>query len=253
MSATVEQPPTRPAVACPRCGAEVPPERDWCLECGEAARTQILPARGWKLPIAIVVGVVLLAGVAAVVTFVQLSSDAGDAARLAQAPTTAPPAPTAPPPAATTTLPPGATPTAPTPPTVPPTPATPAPTGTVGTWPAGRTAYTVVLISSTSPTAARAAAQKLLGKSRGEPVGTLRSDDHPGLTPGYVVVFSGQYDTLVAAQRAAQGWHGMGSRGAYAKLVRAGGVNSGSGAPPPVAPTGAAPAPSGGGAAPATP
>lgn len=243
MSATVEHAPARPAVECPRCGAEVPPERDWCLECGEAARSQVLPARGWTVPIAIVLGVVLLVGVGAAVAFVALSGDAGDAARLAQSPTTttAPPAPTATPtttvpaapststpPVATTPTVPGATSTTP---TVAPAPAPVAPT-TLSSWPAGKTAYTVVLISSTSPPAARQAARKLLRQGGGQPVGTLRSDDFESLTPGYIVVFSGQYESLRAAQRAAEGWHGKGSPGAYAKLVSPTAPSGGGGTTP---------------------
>jgi hypothetical protein len=62
---------------CPRCGANVAPEQDWCLECGAPARTRLAPTPNWKAPIALVAVVVLLAGVALAFAFSSLTSDDG--------------------------------------------------------------------------------------------------------------------------------------------------------------------------------
>jgi hypothetical protein len=97
---------------CARCGANVAPEQDWCLECGAPARTRLAPTPNWRAPIALVAVVVLLAGVALAFAFTSLTSDDGKIA--ASTTTTAAPAqpsetsatPTVPnAPAATTTSP----------------------------------------------------------------------------------------------------------------------------------------------------
>jgi hypothetical protein len=62
---------------CPRCGANVAPEQDWCLECGAPARTRLAPTPNWKAPIALVAVVVLLAGLALGYAFTSLTSDDG--------------------------------------------------------------------------------------------------------------------------------------------------------------------------------
>jgi hypothetical protein len=73
---------------CPRCGANVAPEQDWCLECGAPARTRLAPTPNWRAPIAAVMAVVLVAGVALAFAFTSLTSDDGKVA--ATATTTAP-------------------------------------------------------------------------------------------------------------------------------------------------------------------
>jgi hypothetical protein len=75
---------------CPRCGANVAPEQDWCLDCGAPARTRLAPTPNWRLPVAAVVVVVLLAGLALAVAFTSLTRD--DGAVAATATTTAVPA-----------------------------------------------------------------------------------------------------------------------------------------------------------------
>ncbi|HEX6619468.1 MAG TPA: hypothetical protein VF024_07410 [Solirubrobacteraceae bacterium] len=74
---------------CPRCGATVGPEQDWCLECGAPARTRLAPTPNWRLPIAVGAVVVLLAGVALALAFTRLTRDDGNVVA-ATAPTTAP-------------------------------------------------------------------------------------------------------------------------------------------------------------------
>jgi hypothetical protein len=99
---------------CPRCGAGLGPEQDWCLECGAPARTRLAPTPNWRLPIAAVAVIVLLAGVALAFAFTRLTRDDGNvvAATAPTAPvqpneTATESIPTAPPAAATE---PGATP-----------------------------------------------------------------------------------------------------------------------------------------------
>ena len=60
---------------CPRCSAEVRPEQDWCLECGTAARTRLAPPASWRIPVAVVATIALIAGLAMAVAFVALTDD----------------------------------------------------------------------------------------------------------------------------------------------------------------------------------
>lgn len=62
---------------CPRCGANVAPEQDWCLECGAPARTRLAATPSWRAPIALVAVVTLLAGLALAFAFTSLTSDDG--------------------------------------------------------------------------------------------------------------------------------------------------------------------------------
>jgi hypothetical protein len=62
---------------CPRCGAYVPPEQDWCLECGAPARTRLAPTPSWRAPLAVLATVVLLAGLALALAFSDLTGKDG--------------------------------------------------------------------------------------------------------------------------------------------------------------------------------
>jgi hypothetical protein len=73
---------------CPRCGASVAPEQDWCLECGAPARTRLAPTPNWRAPVALVAVIILLAGAALAFAFTSLTSDDGNVA--ASATTAAP-------------------------------------------------------------------------------------------------------------------------------------------------------------------
>jgi hypothetical protein len=103
---------------CPRCGADVPHDQDWCLSCGLAARTRVAATPRWKIPLALAATVAALALAALAIAFVDLTKDP----ETVTAPATAPAVPTTPPAA---TVPPGTPPPATTPPvptvTVPPT------------------------------------------------------------------------------------------------------------------------------------
>jgi len=72
----------------------------------------------------------------------------------------------------------------------------------VGAWPAGRAAWTVVLASTDDDASARRRARELV--AGGTAAGVLDSDRYPSLRPGFAVVFSGEYPTRSAAERAAQ-------------------------------------------------
>jgi len=170
-------PPTPVERRCPRCGARLSAEQEWCLECGAAVGTRVAAPRGWRAPIAVVGALLALALIAVVLALVELSRQAEEVTQVAQTPT-----PTAAPPA------PAATP-------APAVPAAPA------EWPEGRTAWTVVLNSSGTREDAERLAADLVGK--GVPgVGVLDSDDFASLGPDSFVVFSGQYDNRRLAEEA---------------------------------------------------
>lgn len=105
------------SLRCPRCGATVGPEQDWCLECGAPARTRLAPTPNWQLPTVAIGAMVLLAGALLAFAFARLTGDEGTVA--GTTPTavvqTAPPPAIVPPPVITPT----ATTTAPAGPTVP--------------------------------------------------------------------------------------------------------------------------------------
>ena len=230
-------PPPGPATNCPQCGAAAEAGQEMCIVCG----SRITPAPfagarrgGWKLPaLAAALGVLLL-GTAAAFAVVELTEDdevkKGDVADLndnTQPSTPAPPADQAPP--GTT---PQTTPAPTTPPTTPETkpedlnpPGTTTPTppddsggGEIAEWPAGKTAYTVVLVSATSRNAADSKAEQAI--KRGIKAGVLRSDDFSTLRPGFWVVFAGQYDTSEQATRAADRYAEQGFGGGYPRQVK---------------------------------
>lgn len=64
-------------VACPRCSARVAPDQDWCLICGAAARTRLVRAPNWKVPVALLVSVVTASVIALALAFVALTGDGG--------------------------------------------------------------------------------------------------------------------------------------------------------------------------------
>jgi septal ring-binding cell division protein DamX len=204
--------PPATARACPRCGAPLAPDQEWCLSCGTAVSTRIAPTPRWRVPVVLVGTLLALLVAALILALVELSGDPQPVAKAPVGiPTPAAGAPAGDGGAAGATPTPAATPSVTPAPTVTPgaTPspgataapgATPAPTsGTLAVWPTGKSGWTVVLASSTS----RAEAER---KARARPgAGVLRSDDFTSLRKGYWVVFSGQYDSRKAAESAAEG------------------------------------------------
>jgi len=223
-------PPSGP-IACPQCGSPAEPGQEMCIVCGSRIAPPPGTQRSWRLPAALAGLGVLLIGTAIAFAVVELTQDdevkKNDVADLAPEPNPAPPAatpaPTTPPidqapqtiPPATRENPPGdpnAQPDEPTP--------TPAPDtgGSIAEWPAGKTAYTVVLVSATSRNAADAKAEQAI--KRGIKAGVLRSDDFSSLRAGYWVVFAGQYDTSEQATRAADRYAEQGFGGGYPRQVK---------------------------------
>ncbi|MDX6675845.1 MAG: hypothetical protein QOH11_3263 [Solirubrobacteraceae bacterium] len=180
---------TEPAsqLRCPRCGANLAPDQDWCLECGAAATTRIMRPPSWKLAAAIVLGVVAAVVVAVVIVVNALSGDAGRAAatpataRVATA--TAKPAPAAPTSTRATT---------------PTTASAPAAGGTIASWPRGKVGWTVVLATVSSRPAAEQRARDLI--ANGIKAGVLDTSrfniDASGAS---FVVFTGRFPSQAGA------------------------------------------------------
>jgi hypothetical protein len=100
------------------------------------------------------------------------------------------------------------------------TPTTTAPSG-VGSWPAGRSGYTVILASvaeSQGRSEADAIAQR--ATAAGLPgVGVLRSNDYSSLRPGWWAVYSGVYDSESEARAALPRAQSSGFPSAYPRHV----------------------------------
>jgi septal ring-binding cell division protein DamX len=200
-----ESPAAQPERSCPRCGASLRPEQEWCLQCGTGLGARVAAPRGWRLPVAVVGGLLALALIAVALAIVELSSDAEKVTT--QPVPAATPAPTAAPPAATTPAP-SATP-------APSTTPNPGANSGLGDWPAGKTGFTIVLESSSTRSAAQARGKELAGQ--GVSVGILDSSGYRTLTPNRFVVFSGQYATRAEAKSALAG---LKSRFAGAQVKR---------------------------------
>jgi hypothetical protein len=203
-----------------------------CIVCGSRiARGPVAGGeRNWRLPAALAGLGVLLIGVAIAFAVVELTSDdevkKDDVADLDPKPTTPAPAPAAPtapttpaptiPPATREPEDPSAAPDDPAS-TTPDTTPEPSSSGPAE-WPAGKTAYTVVLVSATNRNAADSKAEQAI--KRGIKAGVLRSDDFSSLRPGYWVVFAGQFDTSEEATRAADRYAEQGFGGGYPREVK---------------------------------
>jgi len=176
--------------ACPRCAHPLAPGQEWCLHCGAAATTRIASAPTWRGPLAAMIGVGLVALAALTLGFFALADDdrpASPAATPAPAVTEA--APTAAGPTGEETPAPTERPDA-------------ASTGEPAGWPAGRTAWTIVMDSSATRAAAVRRAQRLTAE--GLIVGVLDSSQFRSLPADEWIVFSGQYESSRAANQARQ-------------------------------------------------
>jgi hypothetical protein len=193
VTATETPAPAAPETAprrCPRCGAELRPDQEWCLNCGADVGSTIAAPPSWRGPVALVVALLVIAAIAVILALVELAGDAEQVTP--QQPGQATPAPTAQAPTATpsfdsTTIPPA-------------TGESPTGTPEIADWPDGKDAWTVVLESSSTREAAQSRANELA--SQGVPVGLLSSDGYSSIEPGKWVVFSGQYDSKRAADQA---------------------------------------------------
>ena len=228
---TMETPPTDPnAVApgpperrCPRCGSPLAPDQEWCLSCGAAAGTEVVEARGWRVPLYLGGGLAALAVIGVILAIVALASRKDE---VAQNPSPSPGASTAPPGATPSPLPTlTPAPSATTDPNVTPTPdagdqnvtptptpeasVTPEPTVDPGTgafpgWSGADGDYTVIIESAQSQSAAETVAQQAQDGGQTD-VGILNSDDYSSLNGGYYVVFLGSYTSKSDAEDALDG------------------------------------------------
>jgi hypothetical protein len=197
-------PPTPDERRCPRCGARLSTEQEWCLDCGAAVGTRIAEPRGWRASLAVVGVLLALALVAVILAIVEL---AGPAETITEVPQTPTPTPSAVAPTATPapSVEGEATPSVEGEATSTPT-ATPQGGGTaapadLAKWPEGRTAWTVVLNSSGTREDAERIAGELAGKGV-TGIGIIDSDDFESLGPDSFVVFSGTYEYEALADEA---------------------------------------------------
>lgn len=220
---TQERPEGAVAKECPTCASPLAQDQLFCLECGTRVGLAYRRPPSWRLPAAVVGGVVLLAGAGLAIALAELSDDAGEVAS-APAPTQQVTTPAAPgPPAGAGT----GEETAPAEedaegePEEPPAPDSGAGAdGEIAEWPADTSAYTVILLSGETRAAARARAGEAV--AAGVPAGVLRSDDYSSLNPGFWVVFGGEFDTQEEAQQEAERYASLGFPGGYARFVNGG-------------------------------
>jgi hypothetical protein len=218
-----------PETNCPRCGAQIEPLQEYCVDCGLRIRgTGVVPAlaSGWRRrlrwypgdwvwPSLLALIVAALSAAGAILWTRDASPSAGttvvgDTAPLPTVPTTT---------VAPTT---GAAPTVPTRTTATTAPPRPrAPRRTLVEWPEGRNGWTLVLLSlpvSSGKPAATARAREALRAGLPQ-VGVLDSAEYASLHPGYYVVFSGVYSSLGEAQDAVSRASSAGYENAYARRV----------------------------------
>lgn len=199
---------------CPRCGTPYDPGQEYCLQCG----LRIPVARGviavlssaWRRRLPWYPGdwvwpalLFLLIAAAGATLAILATQDNGESATKTRVGTTSPSGGTGTAPEQTTPTETGAEPPPPTGTEPIPPPPPPAPTGPVE-WPAGKSGYTVVLLSlpeSGGRGAALRQARKAIAAGLSE-VGALNSSEYSSLHPGYYVVFSGIYDTEAEARAA---------------------------------------------------
>jgi cell division septation protein DedD len=212
------QPGTR---RCPRCGAGLTEQQEWCLACGTAVGTRVVSAPGWRTPLYVLAAILLIAAIALAIAIIQLADDTGE---VQQNPPAASVTPTPSPiPTTTATVTPTITPEATIPeasgketPTATAT-ATPSGSGSADAeWPAGETGWTIVLASETSEDAARQRAEDLAASGIGG-VGVLAGSDYGSLDPDRWIVFTGVYDDQAEASAALDT---VDAKGAYIRRIQ---------------------------------
>jgi septal ring-binding cell division protein DamX len=220
-------PPAPPERRCPRCGSALAPDQEWCLACGAAADTEVVEARGWRVPLYLGGGLAALAVIGVILAIVALASRNDEVNPTptpvaSAAPPGATPAPSTVPLPTQTALP--STTASPDPnATVSPDPnataspdpsatASPAPTATTdpntdsgsgSTFPdwSGTDGWTVIIESSTTQSGAEKVATDAESKGLSG-VGILDSSEHSSLNGGYHVVFVSEYTTKADAEAA---------------------------------------------------
>jgi hypothetical protein len=143
-------------------------DETFCLQCGTRLVPEPEPQQSWAMPGAIIAAIALIAVAGVVFALNQVESDAEREATKPAIVVEQPKPPRG-----------------------------EKPTG-VETWPAGTSAYTVVLAETPDETTARARANAAV--AGGVPAGVLHSDDYPSLDPGTWLIFAGQFETRVEAE-----------------------------------------------------
>jgi hypothetical protein len=176
------------AARCHRCGEPMAPDQEWCLECGEG-HTLVHSPPDWRVGVAIVATVIVLALAGFAIALINLSDNANSSASASVATGTPPTATTAARSATATAFP---------------------------GWAPGLAGYTVVLSSTTAQAGAKSAAVRF--RTVGIPVGILSSSAHPRMKPGHWIVFNGHFPTLATAKLRATRLRASGYH-AHASLV----------------------------------
>src|SRR3954471_4440356 len=96
-------PPAPPERRCPRCGSALATDQEWCLNCGAAAGTEVVEARGWRVPLYLGGGLAALAVIGVILAIIALANRDGVVAD--NPPATPTPSAAAPPGATATTSP----------------------------------------------------------------------------------------------------------------------------------------------------
>ena len=203
MSVAVESPEDQTPTRCAQCGAPLPEDQEWCLECG-TARTLIHRAPDWRIAVGLILAAALILG-GVLVAMSGLSGHQDRVAAAAVNQTTARRASTTPDPASQARA------------TAKPRRVAPPPPNPIASWAVGLGGWTVILGTDSSRAAADISAHQLLPTAKR--VGVLYSSEHRSLTPGLWVVFSGRYPTEPAAAAAAAGLQRAGLPTAHAHMV----------------------------------
>jgi zinc ribbon protein len=227
------RPPAEPV--CPRCGAPLQRDQEYCLECGY----RLQPASGvvgrlsgawqarfgwypgdwfWRVLLGLVIAI---AGATAAIVLTDAGAENNPI--VATEGGGSPHTPTSAPETATVTLPSVSTaPGPPSTPSTPPPPTTTAPApGSLTAWPSGRSGFTVVLESiPTSAGRPLAFARARAASRAGLPqVGVIDSGRYSSLHPGYYVVFSGIYTSRGQADAARAAAAEKGFQLAYSREI----------------------------------
>jgi hypothetical protein len=203
MSVAIESPEDQTRTRCAQCGAPMPADQEWCLECG-TARTLIHRAPDWRIAVGLILAAALIVG-GVLVAVSGLSDHQNRVAAAAVNQTPARPASTTPDPAPQARA------------TAKPRRVAPPPPNPIASWAVGLGGWTVILGTDSSRAAAAISAHQLLPTAKR--VGVLYSSEHRSLTPGLWVVFSGRYPTEPAAVAAAASLQRAGLPTAHAHMV----------------------------------
>lgn len=175
---------------CPTCGAPAERGQLVCLECGSRIALTYRGPPSWRLPIAIMTAVVVLAVASAIVAYEAIADDAkSELAATPVHPKEPPAGSPKPAKAKPETASPGA-------------PAGIVRRGALYTWPRSLEGFTVVVLSSEDRVSATAFARSV-ANAHAAKAGVIGSDDFKTLPKGFFVVFAGQYPSRSRADKAA--------------------------------------------------